>query len=317
VSAHGYVNQIGIDGQWYAGNKPGEDLQEFSPIRAVSDGGPLQLEGAAATDFVCGKNASKAQLSAPARAGSLIAFNWVGMDGTSAWIHRVGPLVTYMTPCGAASCEEYEPTVDTKWFKVAELGQLPNDTTRWYQGEISSTATYNLRLPEDLAQGGYLIRHELISLQNAISPNGIEFYPMCAQLLVNSKGTGEANATVTFPAAYNASIGDLIFDAYTPPVPSYFFPGGPLSNIITSGQVMGPAAPPPPAFSSSSQNSSSTSSSSSSIAPPGQNHLPQASGYSSGDATTTQRPLCMIKSDSAYELRVRHLAMRSTLCKLR
>ena len=27
VSAHGYVNQIAVDGKWYAGNKPGSDSQ--------------------------------------------------------------------------------------------------------------------------------------------------------------------------------------------------------------------------------------------------------------------------------------------------
>ena len=55
-----------------------------SPIRLISDGGPLQLQNSKDADFVCGKDASKAQMTVPANTSSLVAFNWVGMDGTSA-----------------------------------------------------------------------------------------------------------------------------------------------------------------------------------------------------------------------------------------
>lgn len=56
----------------------------LSPIRIISDGGPLQLQSSDAVDFVCGKNATKAPLVVQANANSRIAFNWVGIDGVSA-----------------------------------------------------------------------------------------------------------------------------------------------------------------------------------------------------------------------------------------
>ncbi|KAI0089732.1 glycosyl hydrolase family 61-domain-containing protein [Irpex rosettiformis] len=269
ASAHGYVNQIAVDGKWYPGNKPGSDSQLGpSPIRLISDGGPLQLQGSEARDFVCGKNASKAQMTVPANTSSLVTFNWVGMDGASAWIHHAGPVITYMTSCGSQSCDAFDATVDTKWFKVAQLGQLPNDTGRWFQEGISSERTYVFQLPDQLAPGGYLIRHELISLQNAVAPNGIEFYPMCLQVNVSSEGQQQPNTTVTFPAIYNSSTDGLIFDTYTPPVPAYPFPGGPLSNVHASGQGLGPTAPSLSAIPTTSQTDSASDAPQCSVAPP-------------------------------------------------
>ena len=56
----------------------------------------------------------------------------------SQWIHKAGPLLTYMASCESENCDAFEPTVETPWFKVAQLGQLPNDTSHWFQEAISS-----------------------------------------------------------------------------------------------------------------------------------------------------------------------------------
>ncbi|KAI0808926.1 glycosyl hydrolase family 61-domain-containing protein [Irpex lacteus] len=307
ASAHGYVNQIAVDGKWYAGNKPGSNPQGI-PIRLISDGGPLQLQSSDAVDFVCGKNATKAPLVVPANANSRIAFNWVGMDGVSAWIHHVGPLITYMASCGSVTCDYFEPTVDTKWFKVAQLGQLPNDTSRWFQEAISvSKATYIFQLPDGLASGGYLVRHELISLQNAVSPNGIEFYPMCMQIHVDSDGQKEPESAVAFPASYNSSADGLIFDTYTPPVPSYTFPGGPLSNLPASGQGLGPEAPPPPAFPTSTQKQLAASGSSS---PSPEQNSPTASGPCT-TPTSPSQPRCLTKRKPGLRYRAAHFVQHA------
>lgn len=216
--AHGFVNEIGIDDRWYVGSRPGGSGQgaysgfvsfcliltifsASSPIRAISDNGPVQLKGSDPPDFLCGKSSQKASLVAPASPGSRVAISWSAGDGTSAvcaflglhfffhsltyvllhqWFHRVGPLMTYMTPCGSTPCDQFEPTMQTEWFKIAQYGQLPNDTHTWYQTRIAGAyvvvdcnfdplspdipdakATYTFKLPENLASGGYLVRHEV------------------------------------------------------------------------------------------------------------------------------------------------------------
>ncbi len=65
--------------------------------------------------------------------------------------------------------------------------------------------SYSLKLPEDLAPGDYLIRHEIIALHLAVSKGGAEFYPSCTQVRVSGDGSGKPQDTVTFPGAYSDS----------------------------------------------------------------------------------------------------------------
>jgi hypothetical protein len=80
---------------------------------------------------------------------------------------------------------------------------LPSSLVRSLIVIIVTGAPYQLTLPENLSPGGYLLRHEIIALQLAVSVGGAEFYPSCTQLLVGGSGNGQPNATVTFPGAYS------------------------------------------------------------------------------------------------------------------
>lgn len=60
-----------------------------------------------------------------------------------------------------------------------------------------------MSLPDNLAPGDYLIRHEIIALHLADSEGGAEFYPSCTQVRIGGSGTGTPDSTVTFPGAYN------------------------------------------------------------------------------------------------------------------
>ena len=79
---------------------------------------------------------------------------------------------------------------------------------------------YDVTLPQDLASGGYLVRHEvgwyiiaralvfsgfiqIIALHLGNSLGGAEFYPMCVQIQVGGNGNGQPQTTVSFPGAYN------------------------------------------------------------------------------------------------------------------
>lgn len=74
-------------------------------------------------------------------------------------------------------------------------------------------------MPSNLAAGNYLLRHEIIALQNGVFPGRAEFYPSCSQLTVSGSGTGKpaASELVKFPGAYSATDPGVLVDVRRPP----------------------------------------------------------------------------------------------------
>ena len=94
-----------------------------------------------------------------------------------------------------------------------------------------------LALPTQVAPGDYLVRHEIISLQNAVAAGGAEFYPSCTQIRVGGSQTGTPNQTVSFPGAYSdTDPGILDPNVYSPGSP-YIFPGPPVSNLASPSDM--------------------------------------------------------------------------------
>lgn len=60
-------------------------------------------------------------------------------------------------------------------------------------------------IPKNLAPGNYLIRHELLALHQANTP---QFYPECAQLVVTGSGTVSAPADHLYSIPSYASASD-------------------------------------------------------------------------------------------------------------
>ncbi|CAL1697126.1 unnamed protein product [Somion occarium] len=200
-----------------------------SPIRLVNDIGPVK--GSSNDDLMCGLSAQKAAMVVPANPGSKVTFQWSGGGGQK-WPHNTGPLMTYMASCGSTSCGQFDPS-GAQWFKIDEVGRKSDGN--WYQMDISKGASFDVSLPQDLAPGGYLIRHEILALHLAVSMGGAEFYPSCTQVQIGGNGSGKPNATVSFPGAYSDS-DPGIYD------PTYTFPGGPVSNLAATSDSLGAPA---------------------------------------------------------------------------
>ncbi|TCD66356.1 hypothetical protein EIP91_001462 [Steccherinum ochraceum] len=310
VYAHGFVGQVAIDGKWYAGNVP-NNYKGPSPIRLIDDIGPVK--GSSNKDLICGLSAQNAEMVVPANPGSTVSFQWSGGGGQK-WPHNTGPLMTYMTSCGSTSCDKFDPT-NAKWFKIDQLGK--KDANTWYQADIQSGSAFNVVLPQNLAPGGYLIRHEIIALHLATSMGGAEFYPSCTQVMIGGNGSGSPSPTVSFPGAYSDSDPGIYDpDVYNPGT-SYTFPGGPVSNLaavsdaIVPGQTASAAFPsgtnvsPPPSPSQGGNNGSddsngddngdnSGSSSSPSASGPAPTSNP-AGGSSSGSDSSGGSGSCMLR----------------------
>ncbi|KAF8648427.1 hypothetical protein AX16_006290 [Volvariella volvacea WC 439] len=207
--AHGGVTSYVIGGTTYPGWQPynspsgqssiGRPYSSYDPIYSVS-----------ASTFSCNNNgqASAGQLSATVAAGSQITAKW------SQWTHAQGPVSVWMARCNG-SCTSTNSN-SLSWFKIAETGlisgNLPNG--QWGTGQVMNTLSYTATIPASLAAGEYLIRHELLALHQANTP---QFYPECAQLIVTGGGgkTPPSNYLVRFPGGYSASDPSININIYT------------------------------------------------------------------------------------------------------
>ncbi|PFH49090.1 lytic polysaccharide monooxygenase [Amanita thiersii Skay4041] len=271
AAAHGNLMQITIDGQVYNGNRPGSNPTP-SVIRQLSENGPVK--GANNPNLPCGMNAKNAELMADAMPGSTIVFNWRG-GGDNNWPHAVGPMMTYLASCGSQSCASFDAS-QGKWFKISQIGRKADGT--WAVADITKGGTTSVQLPSTLPPGNYLVRHELLALQQGNTRNGAEFYPSCAQIKVGGSQAGKIseNELASFPGAYRDDDPGIYVPDIFNSQSNYVFPGPPLAAIVGGNGNTNPTSPTPTGGAPPSQTSNAVPSqtiapvppSSSSSAPP-------------------------------------------------
>jgi len=265
VAAHGFVWRVTIAGKLYMGNIP-NGSPNASIVRQIDTVEPVK--GAMNPYVNCGQDAQLASLEGTANPGDVLTFDWRGGD-LSLWPHNTGPLMWYMTPCGSTPCSQYNSS-SAKWFKINQIGTFPNGT--WVQAAVQSGTPANVTLPDNIAPGEYILRHEIIALHLATSLGGAEFYPSCTQLTITGSGTAvpSENELVTLPGAYS----DYDPGIYDPDVfnsgAPYTFPGPPIAQL-----ALATAAQP-----TSNYNATYSASGSSSGSSPG-----SSPGSSSGSTT--------------------------------
>ncbi|KAF4604609.1 hypothetical protein EYR40_003383 [Pleurotus pulmonarius] len=231
VLAHGGVVSYTIGGQTFTGWQPYNDPSSQSsierPYSESTTSPPIILSATAAT-ISCNNNgqASAHQLTTSVPAGTEIIAHW------SQWTHAQGPVMVYMAKCPGACTAANSATLD--WFKIAETGlisgTLPSGV--WGTGQVMDTLSYTTSIPAALAPGEYLIRHELLALHQANTP---QFYPECAQLTITGSGTKTPSGSylVKFPGGYSASDPSIDINIYTTEAAStttYKVPGPPVWN---------------------------------------------------------------------------------------
>lgn len=293
VSAHGFVQQVTIDGTVYKGNNLNVGTPAPSIIRLVSTNSPVK--GSTNSALNCGQDAQLASLVGNANPGSQLEILWVGgTDGTSNWPHNTGPLMHYMAKCDG-SCSTYDST-NAEWFKISELGLEAGGST-WYQASLTSRAPVNVTIPSTLAPGNYLLRAEIISLQLAMSSGGAEFYPACIQLQVGGSQTQGPTSSeeCSFPGCYSdTDPGILTPNIYNPPI-QYTFPGPPVASFVNGGSssAIGSAAPSPTSTGSASGSSAGTTSTFASG--------PSSTIIASSTSSPTATGQCMLSGRSTNE----------------
>jgi hypothetical protein len=82
-----------------------------------------------------------------------------------------------------------------------------------------------------------IVRHEIISLQLAVSPGGAEFYPSCTKIRVGGSQSGTPNQTVSFPGAYSDANPDILDPHVHNSGSLYVFPGPVVSNLASPSDM--------------------------------------------------------------------------------
>lgn len=100
------------------------------------------------------------------------------------------------------------------WFKVHQDGLRSGGTWGATPLMAASNAGYKFTIPQCLAPGSYLVRHELVALHAAWAYPGAQFYPSCFQVKVTGSGSTRPGGLVSFPGAYKATDPGVVFDVY-------------------------------------------------------------------------------------------------------
>jgi hypothetical protein len=159
----------------------------------------------------------------PVWAGSMLTFQFKeypdnsqpGVIGSG----NNGPCSVYMKYVKSAI---NDPGTGNGWFKIWEEG-YDNITSQWCTDKlIADNGLLSLILPSELAGGYYLVRPEIISLQQ--TGNTPSFYTGCAQIFLNSSATILPKEVVNIPDYLNAGDPSLQLNISAPQSP-YVVPG--------------------------------------------------------------------------------------------
>ncbi|KAF2636277.1 cel1 protein precursor [Massarina eburnea CBS 473.64] len=216
ASAHGAVTSYVIDGTTYPG------YEGFAPAtspKTIQRQWPDYNPTMTVTDkkVMC-NGGTKADLSAKVKAGGSIKAIW------KQWTHAQGPVMVWMYKCAGdfASCDGS----GKKWFKIDQKGMTapPLSGTAWGTNDVLKNLYWTSTVPASLAPGNYLVRHELLALHQANTP---QFYAECAQVEVTGSGTGQPSGDflATIPGYAPQSDPGITVDTYGSKADTYTCPG--------------------------------------------------------------------------------------------
>lgn len=181
------------------------------------------------TDMVCGKGGLvSVGRTLTATAGDELALlhrKWP--DGSQAGViddNHKGPVSVYMKKIADAGATDPWTVSDGSgagWFKISWDGYVLAQN-KWGVDDMIANGGYTTAtIPSDVAAGYYLVRSEVMSLQNwdggHVNP---QFFIGCAQVYV--EGTGAATPeTVSIPGYVDLSTPSLLYDIYATPMTEF------------------------------------------------------------------------------------------------
>ncbi|PLB47967.1 endoglucanase IV precursor [Aspergillus steynii IBT 23096] len=240
VAGHGHVTNIVINGVSYEG----WDINSFpymdDPPVVVAWGTPntnngfISPDGYTSSDVICHVNATNAKGHAEVAAGDRIHLQWTDWPET----HH-GPVLDYLADCGS-SCETVDKA-SLEFFKISEVGLVDDSSVPGVWGDdllIENSNSWLVEIPEGIAPGNYVLRHELIALHSAGTENEAQNYMQCFNLQITGSGsaTPDGVAATEFYTPTDPGILVNIYDTldYEIPGPSLIAGATPILDQTTS-----------------------------------------------------------------------------------
>ena len=126
-------------------------------------------------------------------------------------------MIDYLAPCPGNDCSTVTKT-DLKFAKIDEMGLI---STSYYAENLlyKSNESWPVVIPASLKPGAYVLRHEIIALHGARSPNGAQSYPQCINLMVS--GSGSATINGVSPETFYSATDPGILVSFTTWIKSY------------------------------------------------------------------------------------------------
>jgi len=229
VSAHGYVDKITIDGESYTGynptNAPWEPEQDsIGWANWATDTGFVPSSSLQDPDIICHIDAKNAPKSAKVAAGSEITLQWTEWPSS----HH-GPVIDYLANCNG-DCSSVDKT-ELRFFKIAEEGQLElgpggGETGYWASDKfIDAGSVWTVTIPESIAPGNYVLRHEQIALHEAATEGKTQMYPQCINLEITGSGSDNPEG-VLGTELYDSKEPGIMYNIYNDEnSPTYTIPG--------------------------------------------------------------------------------------------
>jgi cellulase len=220
VSAHGGVGSYTFGGKTYTGHSPYNSAAGQSTIqRPYSSFDPILNPSGA--NIRCNNNGQAAALHADIAAGSKITATW------TQWTHAEGPVTVWLSKCPGSDCSSYDGSGD--WFKIDEAGLLSGTISKgeWGNGIVLKTLKWESTIPASIQSGAYLIRHEVLALHQANTP---QFYPECAQLKITGGGSDfpSSQYLAKLPGAFKLGDSNISVNINSDTSTTYIVPGPPV-----------------------------------------------------------------------------------------
>jgi hypothetical protein len=169
------------------------------------------------TDMACGREGTRGVARVcPVKQGAKLSFEFrvwpdASEPGAIDAQHK-GSCSVYMKNVASAI---NDTAAGDGWFKIWAEG-YDESTSLWCTDKlIADNGILSVKIPDNLAGGNYLVRSEILALQEADKGNP-QFYPGCAQIFLESTATTLPTNTVAIPGAVKITDPSATFNIYEP-----------------------------------------------------------------------------------------------------
>lgn len=214
----------------FAGQTPAPVVAGWS-IPENQDYGFVLPEAYTDPNIICHKGATPGQTSITVAAGGSVQVQWDRWPDS----HH-GPVIDYLANCNG-NCTAVDKTT-LKFNKIAEKGLISWDSMPGYWATdelLAADKTWTVQVPQSIAPGNYVLRHELIGLHEGNRDNGAQNYPQCINLRITGSGTDSLATGTVGTALYTPTDPGIKADIYSKLV--YQIPGPKLYNGTSGGST--------------------------------------------------------------------------------